>query len=231
MAYSVRLRWYSLPEFLTFCAGSVLKRLPLVACWLCVTLLVSAFSSPLVAAETQPITTSSGLVLHLPEAWQLLDKQDLSSVERGGDEQLDLPPMMRQRLAARLSQGDLELLLNTRDSHEGVYDNLSLFETNDQVPEAASQIRATCGALPSLLSRTLGKEVTLQRCEGQEVAGYPSFVIAYAGNVPATQVLQYMLQVEQRRSLVLTLTYHQDDAFESLSDFNRMLDQLEVITQ
>ena len=194
-------------------------------------LLVGWVALPAQAEEVRPIETGFGLVLYLPEAWQLLNKEDLSAVEDDEDNPLDLPPLMRARLAERLGQGDLELLLNTRDSHQGVYDNLSLFETNDQVPEAANQIRATCGALPSLLSRTLGKAVTLERCEGRQVQGYPGLVIAYAGTVPDTRVLQYLLQVEQRRSLVLTLTYHKEDSFGSLADFEKMLTLLRVQAQ
>jgi len=182
---------------------------------------------PLIAAELTSFATRFGVVLHLPDDWQLLSKEDLSEVEGKGEDALDLPPLMRQRLAERMSQGDLELLFNTRDSRQGVYDNLSLFVTDDQVPEAASQIKATCSALPGLLGRTLGKEVVLERCEGKEVQGYPAFILAYEGSVPATRVLQYMLQVEQRKSLVLTLTYHQEDAMGSLQDFETLLKHLE----
>lgn len=189
---------------------------------------VMAVPMPALADELKRLETGFGLVLHLPEAWQLLSKEDLSAVEGKNDDKLDLPPLMKQRLAERVRQGNLELLFNTRDSHNGVYDNLSLFETNDQVPEAASQIKATCGALPSLLGQTLGKEVRLERCEGKEVQGYPAFIIAYAGSVPSTHVLQYMLQVEQRKSLVLTLTYHEDDAMGSLQDFEESLKRLEM---
>jgi len=188
-------------------------------------------SAPVMAAELKPFATSFGVVLYLPDDWQLLSKDDLSAVEGNGKKELDLPPLMRQRLADRMSQGDLELLFNTRDSHQGVYDNLSLFETNDQVPEAASQIKATCGALPGLLGRTLGKQVELERCEGKEVQGYPAFILAYAGSVPDTRVLQYMLQIEQRKSLVMTLTYHKEDAMGSLNDFETLLENLEFVAQ
>ncbi|WP_114417722.1 hypothetical protein [Marinospirillum perlucidum] len=188
-------------------------------------------STALATASLQTLETGLGLVLHLPEDWKLLSREDLSAVEGKGDEQLDLPPLMRQRLAERVRQGDMELLFNTRDSHQGVYDNLSLFATNDQVPEAESQIRATCNALPALLGRTLGKEVELEQCEGQQVQGYPAFVIGYAGNVPNTRILQYMIQVEQRKSLVLTLTYHQDDDMGSLADFRSLLERLEMVAQ
>lgn len=207
----------------------LLKPIRLSASGLLVVLVL--LSAPGLAAELKSFATSFGVVLYLPDDWQLLSKDDLSEVKGNGEDQLDLPPLMRQRLAERMSQGDLELLFNTRDSHQGVYDNLSLFETNDQVPEAASQIKATCGALPSLLGRTLGKEVQLERCEGKEVRGYPAFILAYAGSVPDTRVLQYMLQIEQRKSLVLTLTYHQEDAMGSLKDFETLLEHLELVTQ
>lgn len=193
-------------------------------------LLVALYPLNTLADELKRFETGFGLALYLPDAWQLLSKDDLSAVEgKNDDDRLDLPPLMKQRLAERVREGNLELLFNTRDSHEGVYDNLSLFATNDQVPEAASQIRATCGALPSLLGRSLGKEVNLERCEGKEVQGYPAFVIAYAGNVPSTRVLQYMVQVEQRKSLVLTLTYHEEDAMGSLADFEGLLERLEIL--
>ena len=208
-----------------------MKRLPLTGRQLLFLLIFPWMLGSATGALAGPLTSGFGLLLHLPETWQLLDKQELAAVEEGGDELLDLPPAMRQRLAAHLSGGNLELLLNTRASHQGIYDNLSIFETNDQVPEAASQIRATCGDLPSSLGRRLGKQISLERCEGKEVAGYPGFIVAYEGSVPATRVVQYMLQVEQRRSLVLTLTYHQDNSNGSLEDFHQMLKQLQVIAQ
>lgn len=186
---------------------------------------------PAVATELKSFTTQFGVILHLPDDWQRLSQDDFSEVQDKEEDALDLPPLMRQKLAERMAQGNLELLFNTRDSHQGVYDNLSLFVTNDQVPEAASQIKATCGALPGLLGRTLGKVVELERCEGQQVQGYPAFVLAYAGSVPQTQVLQYMLQIEQRKSLVLTLTYHTEDAMGSLADLEMLLEKLEVVAQ
>ncbi|WP_404416858.1 hypothetical protein [Marinospirillum sp.] len=207
----------------------LLKSMRLSALQLCLFLVF--VSGPGVAEELKSFQTSFGVTLYLPDDWQLLSKDDLSSVEGNGKKELDLPPLMRERLAERMQQGDLELLFNTRDSHQGVYDNLSLFETNDQVPEAASQIKATCSALPGLLGRTLGKEVELERCEGKEVQGYPAFILAYAGSVPDTRVLQYMLQIEQRKSLVMTLTYHQEDAMGSLQDFETLLEHLELVAQ
>ncbi|MDR9468205.1 hypothetical protein [Marinospirillum sp.] len=233
MAYSRRflvgiayLNFHLLVQVLVL---KLLKSMRLSALQLCLFLVF--VSGPGVAEELKSFQTSFGVTLYLPDDWQLLSKDDLSSVEGNGKKELDLPPLMRERLAERMQQGDLELLFNTRDSHQGVYDNLSLFETNDQVPEAASQIKATCSALPGLLGRTLGKEVELERCEGKEVQGYPAFILAYAGSVPDTRVLQYMLQIEQRKSLVMTLTYHQEDAMGSLQDFETLLEHLELVAQ
>ncbi len=124
--------------------------------------------------------------------------------------------------------GGLELIFNTdKQKNTGsFYDNITLLETHDQVPEAAAQIKSTCAALPGLLSRTLGRQVQLDTCEGKSVQNYPAFVLSYAGDVTDTRIVQYMLQLEQNRSLVLTLTHH-DQNPAAVADFEAALQRLE----
>lgn len=170
-----------------------------------------------------------GVALYLPDSWRLLTRDELSAVDDAdADQKLDLPLAMRERLSERVRGGGLELIFNTKDAKKGFFNNITLFETRDQVPEAAAQIKSTCGALPGLLSRTLGRNVLLDECRGLEVGGYPAFVLAYAGNVEQTRIVQYMLQLEQARSLVLTLTYHQHNP-QILTDFELLVQRLHLL--
>ena len=79
----------------------------------------------------------------------------------------------------------------------------------------------------SSLSRTLGHSVQLDRCEGKTIQSYPAFVLAYAGAAVDTHVIQYMLQLEQNRSLVLTLTYHAKSP-AAVADFEMAIERLEI---
>ena len=179
--------------------------------------------------EGQWVESRFGVWLFLPDSWRLLTRDELSAVDDADAEQkLDLPQVMRERLSERVRGGGLELIFNTGDAQKGFFNNITLFETRDQVPEAAAQIKSTCGALPGLLSRTLGRSVTLDECRGLDLGGYPAFVLAYAGNAEQTRIVQYMLQLEQSRSLMLTLTYHQEQP-AILSDFEQLVQRLRLI--
>lgn len=179
--------------------------------------------------EGQWVESRFGVWLFLPDSWRLLTRDELSAVDDADAEQkLDLPQVMRERLSERVRGGGLELIFNTGDAQKGFFNNITLFETRDQVPEAAAQIKSTCGALPGLLSRTLGRSVTLDECRGLDLGGYPAFVLAYAGSAEQTRIVQYMLQLEQSRSLMLTLTYHEGQP-AILSDFEQLVQRLRLI--
>lgn len=195
-----------------------------------VLLLGSGFKETLAEESAgQRVDSRFGVSLYLPNSWRLLTRDELSAVDDAdAEKKLDLPPAMRERLSERVRGGGLELIFNTRDTASGFFNNITLFETRDQVPEAAAQIKSTCGALPGLLSRTLGRSVLLDECRGLEVGGYPAFVLAYAGNTEQTRIVQYMLQLEQSRSLVLTLTYHQENP-KILADFELLVQRLQLL--
>lgn len=179
--------------------------------------------------EGQWVESRFGVWLFLPDSWRLLTRDELSAVDDADAEQkLDLPQVMRERLSERVRGGGLELIFNTGDAQKGFFNNITLFETRDQVPEAAAQIKSTCGALPGLLSHTLGRSVMLDECRGLDLGGYPAFVLAYAGNAEQTRIVQYMLQLEQSRSLMLTLTYHEGQP-AILSDFEQLVQRLRLI--
>lgn len=182
-----------------------------------------------VLAETKMLSRF-GVALYLPDNWRLLTPDELNAVdEADASEELGANVVGRAQLSQKMRGGGLELIFNTKKvkNTQGFYDNITLLETQDQVPEAASQIKSTCAALPSLLSRTLGRSVQLTRCEGLSVQGYPAFVLSYPGDTANTHLIQYMLQLEQNRSLVLTLTYH-DENPTAVSDFQTAIERLEV---
>lgn len=182
-----------------------------------------------VLAETKMLSRF-GVALYLPDNWRLLTPDELNAVdEADASEELGANVVGRAQLSQKMRGGGLELIFNTKKvkNTQGFYDNITLLETQDQVPEAASQIKSTCAALPSLLSRTLGRSVQLTRCEGLNVQGYPAFVLSYPGDTANTHLIQYMLQLEQNRSLVLTLTYH-DENPTAVSDFQTAIERLEV---
>lgn len=171
-----------------------------------------------------------GVTLYLPDNWRLLTSSELNAVD---DTDAVVEPTIasevgRTELLKKMRAGGLELIFNTQKikNSGGFYDNITLLETNDQVPEAAAQIKSTCAALPSLLSRTLGRNVQLENCEGKVIQSYPAFVLSYAGDVPNTRIVQYMLQLEQNRSLVLTLTYHTQTP-QVIADFESAIERLE----
>lgn len=184
-----------------------------------------------VLAETKMLSRF-GVTLYLPDNWRLLTTSELNAVD---DAEAFIEPVPnskiqgRAELSKKMRDGGLELIFNTQKikNAEGFYDNITLLETHDQVPEAAAQIKSTCAALPSLLSRTLGRNVQLDTCEGKSIQNYPAFVLSYAGDVPNTRLVQYMLQLEQNRSLVLTLTYHTEN-LQVVTDFETALQRLEV---
>lgn len=228
MAYSCSFRSHSLPDFpdpvwISALNCNPLFRLPrLFFCLLLVPAMAWAEPVP------EKIQSRFGVSFYLPDDWRLLTSEELTAVDDADAEQpMDLPPAMRERLSRQVKDGSLELIFNAREARKGVYDNITLFETRDQVPEAAAQIRSTCGALPGLLSRTLGRPVLLEQCRGTSLAGYPAFVLAYAGSPEETRILQYMVQLEQNRSLVMTLTYQQQNA-QTLDDFQHLLERLEI---
>ncbi|SFX20168.1 hypothetical protein SAMN02745752_00782 [Marinospirillum alkaliphilum DSM 21637] len=182
----------------------------------------------LAATDTRSVESRFGVVLHLPTDWRQLTAEELAAVDDAdAGEQLELPPQVRERLSRQVRGGGLELIFNAGESKNGFYDNITLFETRDQVPEAASQIKSTCSALPGLLSRTLGRSVQLEECRGLELGGYPAFVLAYPGHPADTRIVQYMLQLEQNRSLVLTLTYSRENP-QSLQDFEQSLKSIQI---
>ena len=171
-----------------------------------------------------------GVTIYLPDNWRLLTLDELNAVDEADSsskEAADETLKGREQLSKTMRRGGLELIFNTEKvKNSGVfYDNITLIETQDQVPEAAAQIKSTCTALPSLLSRTLGREVKLDTCEGRSVQDYPAFVLSYAGDTANTRVIQYMLQLEQNRSLVLTLTYH-NKSLSAVEDFESALQDL-----
>ncbi len=183
-----------------------------------------------VLAETK-MDSRFGVALYLPDNWRLLTSDELNAVDEadGVSEALeDKKTPGRERLSQKMRTGGLELIFNTdKQKNTGsFYDNITLLETHDQVPEAAAQIKSTCAALPGLLSRTLGRQVQLDTCEGKSVQNYPAFVLSYAGDVTDTRIVQYMLQLEQNRSLVLTLTHH-DQNPAAVADFEAALQRLE----
>lgn len=183
-----------------------------------------------VLAETK-MDSRFGVALYLPDNWRLLTSDELNAVDEadGVSEALeDKKTPGRERLSQKMRAGGLELIFNTdKQKNTGsFYDNITLLETHDQVPEAAAQIKSTCAALPGLLSRTLGRQVQLDTCEGKSVQNYPAFVLSYAGDVTDTRIVQYMLQLEQNRSLVLTLTHH-DQNPAAVADFEAALQRLE----
>lgn len=171
-----------------------------------------------------------GVTLYLPDNWRLLTSSELNAVDDidAVAEQNIASEVGRSELLKKIRGGGLELIFNTQKikNSGGFYDNITLLETNDQVPEAATQIKSTCAALPSLLSRTLGRNVQLENCEGKIIQSYPAFVLSYAGDVPNTRIVQYMLQLEQNRSLVLTLTYHMQTP-QVIADFESAIERLE----
>lgn len=178
--------------------------------------------SPSVLAETEMLSRF-GVTLNLPDNWRLLSLDELNAVDEADSlskESVDVQLKGREQLSKTMRAGNLELIFNTEKVKNtgGFYDNITLIETQDQVPEAAAQIKSTCAALPSLLSRTLGREVQLDTCEGRSVQNYPAFVLSYAGDAANTRIIQYMLQLEQNRSLVLTLTYH-NGSLAAVEDF------------
>lgn len=178
--------------------------------------------SPSVLAKTEMLSRF-GVTLYLPDNWRLLSLDELNAVDEADSssgELADVKPKVREQLSKTMRTGGLELVFNTErvKNTSSFYDNITLIETQDQVPEAAAQIKSTCAALPSLLSRTLGREVKLDTCEGRSVQDYPAFVLSYAGDTANTRIIQYMLQLEQNRSLVLTLTYH-NESLAALEDF------------
>lgn len=181
-------------------------------------------------AETKMLSRF-GVTLSLPDNWRLLTSSELNAVdeaETNADKMSDSKVQTRAELLQKMRGGGLELIFNTQKikNADGFYDNITLLETYDQVPEAAAQIKSTCAALPSLLSRTLGRNVQLDTCEGQTLQNYPAFVLSYTGDVPNTRIVQYMLQLEQNRSLVLTLTYHTQNP-QVVTDFKTAVENLE----
>lgn len=170
-----------------------------------------------------------GVTLYLPDNWRLLTSSELNAVDDAdaAAEQTLASKVGRAELSQKMRGGGLELIFNTQKIKNagGFYDNITLLETHDQVPEAAAQIKSTCAALPSLLSRTLGRNVQLETCEGKTIQSYPAFVLSYAGDVPNTRIVQYMLQLEQNRSLVLTLTYHTQTP-QVIADFETAIQRL-----
>ncbi len=171
-----------------------------------------------------------GVTLYLPDNWRLLTSSELNAVD---DTDTVVEPTIasevgRAELLKKMRAGGLEVIFNTQKikNSGGFYDNITLLETNDQVPEAAAQIKSTCAALPSLLSRTLKRNVQLETCEGKTIQSYPAFILSYAGDVPNTRIVQYMLQLEQNRSLVLTLTYHTQTP-QVIADFESAIERLE----
>ncbi len=175
------------------------------------------------------IPSRFGITLSLPDNWRLLTSSESDTGESTAAQKNNSKVQGMADLSKKMREGGLELIFNTQkiEGAEGFYDNITLLETYDQVPEAAGQIKSTCGALPSLLSHTLGRSVQLDRCEGKLIQNYPAFVLSYAGDVQNTRILQYMLQLEQNRSLVLTLTYHTKNT-QVVADFETALQQLEV---
>lgn len=184
-----------------------------------------------VLAETE-MHSRFGVTLFLPDNWRLLTLDELHAVDEAdssGELPVDTQVQMKERkkLSETMRSGGLELIFNTEkiQGTGGFYDNITLIETNDQVPEAASQIKSTCAALPGLLSRTLARKVQLATCKGVSVQDYPAFVISYTGDVADTHIIQYMLQLEQSRSLVLTLTYHNKN-MAAVKDFESAIQGL-----
>lgn len=190
-------------------------------------LLIAATSA---LAETK-VASRFGVALYLPDNWRLLSSDELNAVDEAdaNSEQLvDSKIPGREQLSRKMRGGGLELIFNTEKmpNTKGFYDNITLIETYDQVPEAAAQIKSTCTALPGLLSRTLGRNVQLDICQGKTVQNFPAFVLAYPGDTANTRIMQYMLQLEQNRSLVLTLTYH-DENPAAVADFETAVERLE----
>lgn len=194
--------------------------------------LLSAFliAATSALAETK-MQSHFGVTLYLPDNWRLLTSSELNAVDEADAavEQEIVSKVGRAELSQKMRGGGLELIFNTQkiENAGGFYDNITLLETHDQVPEAAGQVRSTCAALPSLLSRTLGRSVQLESCEGKTVQNYPAFVLSYAGAAADTHVIQYMLQLEQNRSLVLTLTYHARN-LAAVTDFEMAIERLEI---
>jgi len=185
--------------------------------------------SPGVLAETEMLSRF-GVSLYLPDNWRLLTLDELSAVDEADSldkESAGTQLKGREQLSKTMRTGGLELIFNTEKvkNTSGFYDNITLIETQDQVPEAVAQIKSTCAALPGLLSRTLGRTVKLDTCEGRSVQGYPAFVLSYAGDTTDTRIIQYMLQLEQNRSLVLTLTYH-NKSLAAVKDFESAIERL-----
>lgn len=171
------------------------------------------------------LTSRFGVILYLPDNWRLLTPDELNAVDEA--DTTSKPQLENHEpLAQKVRGSELELIFNKDKVNDDHYDNITLLETQDQVPEAAAKIKSTCTALPSLLSRTLGRHVTLDICERKSVQGYPAFVLSYAGDIADTHILQYMLQLEQNRSLVLTLTHH-DQNPAAVADFEAALQRLE----
>ena len=178
-----------------------------------------------VFAETK-IASRFGLVLYMPDTWRLVLLTPDELVKANKDDVYEEPLPYAQ--AQKMSGSGIELIYNTQKikNSGGFYENITLLETDDQVPEAAAQIKSTCAALPSLLSHTLGRNVQLDICEGRTVQNYPAFVLSYAGDADNTRIVQYMLQLEQNRSLVLTLTHHNQNP-AAVTDFETALQRLE----
>ncbi|GLR63367.1 hypothetical protein [Marinospirillum insulare] len=185
--------------------------------------------APNLIAETK-ILSRFGVAFYLPDNWRLLTLDELNAVDDADNSSKDLAEVNlkgREQLSKTMRTGGLELIFNTKKvkNTKGFYDNITLIETQDLVPEAAAQIKSTCSALPTLLSQTLGREVILDVCEGRNVQNYPAFVLSYAGDLANTRVVQYMLQLEQNRSLVFTLTYHNEN-LATVEDFESALQGL-----
>lgn len=183
-------------------------------------------------AAIKRLESKFGIGLLLPANWQLLHSADLHpEAEPAGAAGLTAPvdEQTLKQILHRMQSGVLELVFNTNQAEaaEGFYDTITLISTSDQVPETTAQIRSTCGALPSLLSRTLHRKVELSRCEGGNLQGYPVFIVAYAGDAVATQVVQYMLQLELNLSLVITLTYHRASQL-ALAEFEAAMHSLHL---
>lgn len=180
------------------------------------------------AQAVQEIDNPFGVRIALPEHWLKLTQEQLSTVDPAeGENSIDLPLETRQLLSAQLRAGGVMLIFNTQPSEQDFYDNITVIEIEDQVPEAAAQIRQTCQALPRVLSQRLGQTIRLDQCAGREISGFPAFILAYPGKTPATQIVQYMIQIGQNRSLVFTLAYHQQRP-ESLAAFEQLITDLEL---
>lgn len=185
-------------------------------------------SLAVVSSAQAKVISGFGVSLPLPSHWRLLTNAELAAVDAVETEAESVNE--REQLSDNVKGGNLELILNTQKPKVGQvsYSNITLIQTKDQVPEAAAQIKSTCGALPSLLSKTLQRKVVLNQCEGLNLQGYPALLLTYAGDTEPSQIVQYMVQLKQNLSLVITLTYLETNP-ETRQEFETAIRSLEVL--